>query len=243
MDAAAFAAASEQIDTGTGCLAVPVDVGVAASVHEHGALRAFFDRDPAATVAAFRAARSASPGYRPAPDIAPAGGPLWQRYAAADGAPGPVVSAVPRWSGAQLFVDGRPLDVRPTDRPALLQAVGPDGAVLASVMHRPEQAPPAWVVAPPLPAPTEPVPRRRHVPWFVAAGVSAGVSGGLAIAGFTARHGYMGAFDAAEAADDARPLTQRALDRQAAVANGYGYGAQIGLGVTGGLLLTGLVVR
>jgi len=196
MDLDGFVAARARAAEDLVCLAEPLTPPDAAAYHRMEALAAFLERDSDGVVTAFRAALSVQPAYELPTSMSPPGHPLHTLYQAARDAPTaePLAMLVP--PGATVNVDGLQSTTRPADRPAVLQLVAHDGAVLwsgfvktgAELPEWPEvELPPAPTLAP-LPVTEMPPPvRRTSVPLLVSAGAVALASGGMYVAARTSR--------------------------------------------------------
>ena len=134
MDINAFNEAESQTISSIECLEdslTPYDI---AGIHRSSALRSFIVRDLESAIASYAAALSAQPNYNLPVSIAPEGGSLYKLYRDArplsEGQPDRIAQEVPR--GAALLVDGRRSQMRPLDRPAVIQLVDLKGNVLWS---------------------------------------------------------------------------------------------------------------
>lgn len=195
-DASAFRAAADEVATSAACLGEIAPPSLVVRLHRVEGLRAYVDRDPVRSVAAFGAARIIEPAWVFPETMVPARNPLRDDYAAAD-VSAPVREELPAPVAGTLFVDGRPSRLRARDFPALVQVADAEGAIAASAYAWPGEEPPAYAVATPAAvawaAPAEP-PReapttaRKRSPGpilAVAAGgsaLAAGIAYGLAYA-------------------------------------------------------------
>lgn len=236
------------------CLAEPVLPAQAASAHTTVALGAFLAQSRELSLGALQAARAADPTRRLPEGMVPVGHPL--QVAFAEAANRPVETAPVRPAqGLVVVVDGLPGAPRPTNRPALLQAVR-DGTVEHSTYLLPEAALPAWADAPAEPVvalvePTVAPARGRRGPstgLLVAAGGMALASGGLWTAAVLDKASLEDGYDTVNGRiaeglydEDDRDEAQDVLDGQANRVNALGFAAQGATAATG-LLLVGAFV-
>lgn len=254
-------ALARELQPTVACLEAALAPAEAADAHVVAALGAFLEKDGPGTTGAFQAARLADPAYRLPEGMVPSGHPLQVSFASA-AAPGTQALPMRPADGLDLRVDGVPTDLRPADRPALLQATRA-GALQHSVYLWPADPLPDWADAPPFVASVEDVsptpgesaidrPRRvRRGPspgLLVAAGGAALASGGLWTATLVNRSVYQDNYEeiSGEIADgqmdeDGRLERQAYLDDQARTVNLVGYVAQ-GTAVASGVLLVSAFV-
>lgn len=251
MDPAAFGQARDRAREALGCLTEPIPPSLAAAYHRMEALDGFIARQPERTVVSFRAAVAADPAWTMPDRLAPKGNVLRQQFDEARALPPSATVPVGPPPGAHVTVDGSHLEVRPTERPAILQLVGGGGAAPLTIDGTAwvdvGAVPPEWAAAPavaiveatpPVDAVRTPPPpgapstatisgRRANprLPLLVGAGAGAVVSGGL----------YAGALSARASFDDGETAYED-LDALRGRANSLGYAAQatglvaIGLG-------------
>lgn len=132
LDRERFAGAAAAAQQMVGCLSQAPSPEQAARVHQLFAVLAFTERDNSRAEAHFTAAIFASPQTPLAkvlPGIPPA---MAELEATAQAAYLAESRATERLPDARLVVDGHPASPIPTDRPALVQAIGEDGDVLWS---------------------------------------------------------------------------------------------------------------
>lgn len=239
MDAAGFSAGHSAAIEDLSCMQEQLAPADAAVIHRVEAFAGFLGRDAETVKAAFRASIAIQPAYQLPTNLAPPGSPLDQRYAEARQAPASATMRVQPPGGATLYVDGTRSNLVPTERPAVLQLVGPSGTVdwtgwVRDLASAPEWArtPAAEVVATttpevvlPVTSPITPAPQRSlKVPLLAGAGGVAVVSGGLLVAGLSARARF---HDPETPFEDVTALHNRA--------NAFGLAAQGGLVVAVGL--------
>lgn len=197
MDVEGFSSRQARADADLACLEEPLTRSDVAAYHRMSGMSAFLQRDREGAVAAFRAALAVQPAFELPASIAPEGHPLRALYeqAAVATDADPVAVLVPR--GATLLVDGQRSTTRPVDRPALLQLLGPDGAVLWSGRVDAGAVLPAWPevpevegVAEALPVAPMPAPRKVSIPLLSGAGVAVVAAGGLYAGAWASRAAY-----------------------------------------------------
>ncbi len=134
MDINTFNEAEARATSGIECLEEALTPYDAAGVHRSAALRAFIVRDTDAARTSYATALAAQPNFNLPPAIAPEGNSLQQLYAEArelaEEKPDRIALEVPR--GTVLLVGGRRVQMRPLNRPAVIQLVDLQGAVLWS---------------------------------------------------------------------------------------------------------------
>jgi hypothetical protein len=134
MDINTFNEAEARATSGIECLEEALTPYDAAGVHRSTALRAFIVRDTDAARTSYATALAAQPNFNLPIAIAPEGNSLHQLYAEArelsEEKPDRIALEVPR--GTVLLVDGRRVQMRPLNRPAVIQLVDLQGTVLWS---------------------------------------------------------------------------------------------------------------
>ncbi len=178
-DVDAFVAAERRVSAAVPCLLQPLTPADAARVHRIVALRAYVERDPPRTVAAFAAARVAEPTYTLPLTLVPEGNPARADYVAVDVSAPKTLAVPPPTSGGLLF-DGSPGLARPQAWPTIVQVITPDQSVAASAYVWPGDPLPLYATAA-TPKPTKNAAGRTLA--FVGAG-SALAAGGVYLAAF-----------------------------------------------------------
>lgn len=191
MDQEAFehaaAAAVESVD----CLDQPVGPQLAAAIHRANGIRLLVSGDPSAAVRALAAAADLEPGFVLSENIAPKGGAVATAWEQAKQAPVAVRTAIP--PTGEVRIDGTVAQVRPTDRPYVLQVLKgdlvlasryvtegwPDLGLPAPVAPAPAPAPVAAAPAAPRPLPPQPPPKRGGKGWLWSSVAAGGVAAGL----------------------------------------------------------------
>ena len=134
MDINRFNETEARATSGIECLEEALPPYDAAGVHRSAALRAFIVRDTEAARTSYATALAAQPNFNLPLAIAPEGNSLHQLYTEArelaEEKPDRIALEVPR--GTVLLVDGRRVQMRPLNRPAVIQLVDLQGAVLWS---------------------------------------------------------------------------------------------------------------
>ena len=134
MDINTFNEAEARATSGIECLEETLTPYDAAGVHRSAALRAFIVRDTEAARTSYATALAAQPNFNLPTAIAPEGNSLHQLYEEARELsaekPDRIALEVPR--GTVLLVDGRRVQMRPLNRPAVIQLVDLKGALLWS---------------------------------------------------------------------------------------------------------------
>ncbi len=239
LDQAALASAGAGLDLDVRCLGMPVEAATAAAIHRVNAVRSFLTRDEPGGRASFLAARAIEPTWELPPSLFPAGHPLRRWF---DAALAPVAGweDLPAIAPDSWVAEGRSVVRLPTDRPTILQRVGPDGRVVGTTLVAPGEPVPAWMAASPevavaavvaLPVadpslasdlpPDEP--KRRHPAVIVAGGALVLGAAGL----------YLGAWRT-EAAYEDTTLTAGNTERLRALYTAN-HGLVVGSGVVGAL--------
>jgi hypothetical protein len=150
LDDQGFVSAVAAAQTALPCLAAPLSITSAARWHRVMGVRAFYAGDNDAARDELRASLVSDPEAALPESYAAEGGRLLSFYRQVIAAPLRSGEPVDVPADAELFVDGAPAHELPTDRAALIQLRGLDGALLASHEHRPgEDAPDlrAWQAA------------------------------------------------------------------------------------------------
>lgn len=171
MDGERFSSARARASAALPCLGEPVTPPEAAAFHGLMALDSFLRQDDAGAVNAFRAALAADPAWLLPPDTVPEAHPIRVQLQVARTLAASPPRALPDLAPDTITVDGAPATAAPTDRPAILQRLAADGAVLDTVYLPAGGALPAWVAAIPLVA--EPLPSEHRRPVALAAGAGA----------------------------------------------------------------------
>lgn len=181
------------------CLGEPLSRREVATLHRLVGLDAYLNEEEARTLAAFASLRALQPAGALPSTLAPAGNPLHVIFRVAGQMTPAGELDAPSLEGAVLLIDAQERSPLYLDRPAVLQLVGDDGAVLWSGYREPNQPlpdfeemglralpePPAAEPPPPEPTPATsgetlaeaPPPRAR--PLLIAGGVAALAAGGL----------------------------------------------------------------
>src|SRR5688572_19660965 len=118
LDAATFEAARVELHADLGCLTQPISPNLAARAHGVDALGGVLAKDDPAIVASLRAARGSDATWRLPPGVPP-GHRLHAMLADVPADP-PQTAPVGAPEGTRAQVDGRPADLRPTDRPTIV---------------------------------------------------------------------------------------------------------------------------
>jgi hypothetical protein len=144
MDGAGFERARARGEAQVGCLAEPITPPDAAAWHRVEALAAFMAQDDAAAISAFRSSLAIQPAFAIPTRIAPDGHPLRALYDRARAMPPSATEPMPAPPETLLYVDGARAAERPTERPIVLQAMGPTGGILGSDALGSGEALPDW---------------------------------------------------------------------------------------------------
>lgn len=235
MDEEGFRAAAGTLDTALACATEPLAPATAARIHRVHAFRSYLDADDGRTVASFRAA-IAIEAHRDLPlKLAPEGHLLQTLYdrARADLRESPVPADLP--AGATLYVDGHPSEVCSGGRPAVVQLARRRERICWSGYLHPGEDRPDW--------------HRLYrqsgagrVLWWSAAGAGVVTAGlwGATLLELSAFQGLeegirTGTLDADDTPGD---ITDRAGGEALATrTNRLGVAAQVGSGVTAGLVV------
>jgi len=184
------------------CLSESLNSSQSAALYRMRALAAFLDKDPAASVAYFRALLAVAPGYELRETLAPDGHPLRLYFEVAAGTFSPPGTSLDEPRVGVLYVDGKAGVVAPVDRPYLFQYADAAGKISTTALITPGLAPPTY------PALVE---RERsgggiNVPLAATAAVAALASGGFYLA---ASHNASTFWDPATADADLDALRSR----------------------------------
>jgi hypothetical protein len=229
MDLSTFTIEAGKIPDHLRCIGDILYAEEAASVHRVNALNAYLQQRPDAVVASFRSALATDPTMQLSSEIAPAGNLLRELFETAQSATDPPPRPLSVPDGTSVSVDGSPGQTLPVDRPAVVQMSAENKGILWAGVVPPGQLPPDWRAVgyvPPPSAAAKAGPRERRppsVPWLVAAGSTALVSGSLYVAALSSRAAYKNPDNPnMKTTSDLKALRQRT--------NALGY-SSMGLGV------------
>lgn len=161
MDADAIDALRDQVTAKVDCLDDVISPAAAGAVHRVDAIGAFLGRDVERAELSLRSAGLADPGYVFPEEIVPSGHPLdrlAQQAAERDDAEPTEIAHPPE---TEIHVDGTATDLRPSDRPAIVQRAD-DGVLVWSGYVAMGGHLPDWTPPPPEPEP-EPAPEPEPV--------------------------------------------------------------------------------
>lgn len=241
MDLDRFGAAVTTATADAACLAERPPRATIAHLHRVEGLHAYFaGKDPDRAAKAFAAARSIEPAYAFPETLVPAGHPVAQTYGSLDPA-GVKSEAIAAPAHGRVEVDGRASATRPSDRPALVQVIGEEGAVSGSAYVWPGDALPDYAVAVARvkAASAKPNPWVHRAPLLGLAAASLATSAGLLAMAADGR----AEFDASptlgsDASDSERSAYRKELEANQASTNGLAYGgyAAVGVGLAFGVV-------
>jgi len=192
MDRELFQSARDEARRALTCLDEPLAPASAAAYHRMEALAAFFDQDKDWGMASFRAALSIQPAYQLGSSIAPDGSPVDLWYQEAQEFPDISYEDFEPPETCSLLLDGATEAERQVELPVIAQVLEWDGAVRWSGLLQPgeliaedaysDEFEPVWPpvpVAPPVPEPLPPAPKKTVSPLWFGAGGAALAAGGL----------------------------------------------------------------
>ncbi len=133
------------------CVTDPVSRSLAARLHRTVGFKAFLQEDEAGAALAFAAARAIQPAYQLPTTLVPPDHPVRLLYEAQDTAIG-ATTALPPPAGGSLLVDGREVDLLPSETDAILQVVSDAGAVQLTALVEAGASPPQYPIEVPEPA-------------------------------------------------------------------------------------------
>jgi hypothetical protein len=222
LDVDGFRAAIDRARADLPCVTDEVTPHLAAELHRHEGLLAFFDRQPDRSTTAFAAARRIEPDYRFPESLVPAGNPVLDDYGALD-PDGGKVERVPEPASGRLALDGRTSTGRSRSFPTVAQLFDDGGQVTLTAYLWPTDPLPSYAPKPEAPPPVAEGgwrPDRRDRRFLLGAGASLAASAAL-YAGALAVH--------ARYDDDATPIDR--LDRLRAANNGLVLASGVSLAV------------
>lgn len=183
MDLDAFEVSYDNAQVVLSCLEEPVTPTLAASFHRLQALGAFVHEDFAGVIASYRSSLALEPEHVLSLEVAPIGHPLRDQYELAALATTSPLEALAPHKGVTLWMDGAKSSSRPTERPIILQAAGPLGAI-EQTTWLPARAPvPTWATAPPATVEREKREKREGMPPARVALLTTAVGAGVGAAG------------------------------------------------------------